>query len=140
MELVQAYGPDSPIIKISEPKLVVSKMRDLKVLNSKDSIILSPQSILELYSPKTLQMGEMSLRDIYCFADDSVYVVIDSHLNSLPPPMQKMRTNNLGKSSNLPTESATATKHVIKCCFSIFNLNISCVFKSAFISELCLGE
>ena len=111
MDLVQAYGPDYPIIKISEPKLVVSKMKDLDMLNSKDSIILSAQSILELYSPRTLQTGEMNLSEIYCF-EDSVFLVIDSLLNTSPPSIQ-MIMQNKDKFSSLPVRSDTTTKHVI---------------------------
>ena len=90
-------------------------MSDLNVLNSKDSIILCPQNILELFSPKTLQMGEMNLSDIYCFADDSIFVVIDSNeenpLNAAPSKFPKILRNR-EKSSELPTRSATETKHV----------------------------
>lgn len=133
MELVEAYGPDYPIIKISEPKLVVSKMKDLHMLNSADSIIPNAQNILELYSPKTFQSGEMHLSDIYCFDGDQVFVVIDSLAVNSPPNIHLVLQKKEQFTNNLAVRSDTTTKHASQCEPLIY------IFNFILLSELCLG-
>ena len=111
MDLVKAHGPDNPIIKISEPKLVVNKMKDLDMLYCKDSIILKPQSILELYSPKTMQTGEIHLNDIYCFDGDQTFIVIDClSTNTFQDLIWKKNKEKF--SNNIAVRSDTTTEHV----------------------------
>lgn len=116
MELVQAYGPDYPIIKISEPKLIVSKIEELKMIHTNRSIILSAQSIIELYSPRTLQTDEMQFSEVYCFEDDTVFIVIESIMFNTPSEANHLITKNNDQFANLPLVSTNTTKHVI--CFT----------------------
>ncbi|KAJ6220097.1 hypothetical protein RDWZM_005909 [Blomia tropicalis] len=113
MELVQAYGPDYPIIKISEPKLIVSKIEELKMIHTNRSIILSAQSIIELYSPRTLQTDEMQFSEVYCFEDDIVFIVIESIMFNTPSEANHLITKNNDQFANLPLVSTNTTKHVI---------------------------
>ena len=78
MNIIQTFGPDYPIVKISAPKIVINNVKDLCMLNTSHSIILTIQCILNLYSTKTLQSGEIFFNDIFCFNNDEVFVVIDA--------------------------------------------------------------
>ena len=134
MELVTEHGPDCPIVKVAEPRLVVNKLSGLsevlkdhhypihhhqqhrlsigdeehRMNSSFSRVILTPQPILELFCARTLQTGELSFSDVFCFNDedgdgnsggggDSIFVVIESvvstsNSNSSPPPSIQIST------------------------------------------------
>lgn len=116
MEIIQTFGPDYPIIKVTEPKIVISKMKDLLVLSLPHSVILSIQSILNLYSTKTLQIGAITFNNIFSFDNDSICVVIDAFEsnsstvigeNGGKPPIEPM------DSLELKSGTTSTTKYVI---------------------------
>lgn len=93
MKLVTEHGPDCPIVKVTEPRLVVNKLSGLaEVLKDHhhslmsdeehgNRIILTPQPVLELFCARTLQTGELTFADVYSFDGDdgdSIFVVIES--------------------------------------------------------------
>ncbi|XP_074601814.1 nimA-like kinase isoform X2 [Brevipalpus obovatus] len=98
MDMVQNSGPDHPILLVSDPKVIIKRSRHLSLLSlSPDSIrrdyILKSQPILALYSSHAnLRFGDdIEISDIYCFADQRVFLLIDTTIQ--PPPQDKPKPN-----------------------------------------------
>lgn len=111
MEIVKDYGPDYPIITLNRPKIILYKMEDLRVVDSEDAIIMSFQSILNIYSTSSYK-NRVYLNDVYCYGTQ-VYVVIDS-ITQMEQEMavteQVQQTNDY---SSLPHfKSDQSTDHV----------------------------
>ena len=114
IDIVRNYGPDYPIAKITQPKIVASKIKDLEMLDSIHPVILNAQSILDLYATRALQTGEVILSDFYCFPRDEIYVVLDVLVEITPSKQQESETaNNQQPLLHLKSET-TVSKHVRK--------------------------
>lgn len=140
MDVVQEFGPDYPIIKTIEPKIVVQHIKDLHVLDSQDAVILNIQSILNLYSSKTFQVGDISLNSVYCFAkDNEVFVAIDLTTNAWLDRAKTQQSSNVflpTETSNKPDDrlisqisSDVTTKHVSFCLETFFEC---CIYEIQF--------
>lgn len=90
MDIVREIGPDYPVIQVRDPKITIETMSDLEAVSICPALgmvaeqISKPQTIVSLYS---CQMNKkhsqfVQLSQIYCFPDDSVWIVFDSNLIS----------------------------------------------------------
>ena len=89
MDIVQEIGPDYPVIQVRDPKITVETMADLEALKLGSELVVTdniskPQAIISLYSCQMSKKHSqfIQLSQIYCFPDESVWIVFDSNLIS----------------------------------------------------------
>jgi hypothetical protein len=117
MNAVESLGPDYPIVQIRDPKIIIDNLSDLSLLSSINrSVILKPQAIISLYaSPVNLGDGDIvSLVNVYCFPDDTIYIVIDTTIplsSEIEDKTQSIPTLRLSTVSEEDFSLRMATSH-----------------------------
>lgn len=139
MNVVQDVGPDFPIVRISNPKVVINDLNDLSLLTNVNSlrreVILKAQAIVSLFaSPVHLYQGEMvKLSNMYCFEDDSVFIILDTTIaipstngskvsanssnmkhNTEIVPSQVLSPNSSTRPTSIVSDSVCIRKIIIK--------------------------
>lgn len=109
MEIIQAIGPDNPVILVREPKLIARNMKQLETMVGEDELFLHPQLILAMYSSQIhLKMCEtISFSNLFAFNDGSVYVVIETNIDQCQSAAQAIDQHYSLSSDNESSENMT---------------------------------
>lgn len=84
LDVVQYIGPDNPVVLVREPKLIARNLKQLQAIDGREELFLHPELILAVYSSQIhLRQGEtIGISEVFAFGDDSVYIVIDTNLET----------------------------------------------------------